>query len=132
MQIKTLTKLNLQDYLSYSIPTKEDLIQCKQLIMFHIFRAEIYNDQIFYNDLCYQYFGKGYITNFTVDDIKAGCCVFSYQAFHKTEKMTLCQMMNKYNHPQAIHQHFTCFYFTEFHNEDHTFNNYFFSKLPQL
>ena len=57
--MKKFDKFNLQDYLSYSIPTEEDLIQCKQLMMFYIF-------------------GEGYITNFTVDDIKAGCYVLSY------------------------------------------------------
>ena len=79
-------KVNLQDNSLYSIPTKEDLIQCKQLIMFYICRAKIYNDQMFYNDLCYQYFGEGYNTNFKVDDIKASYRVLSYQAFHKREK----------------------------------------------
>ena len=46
-----INKFNLEDYLSYSIPTGQDLIQCKQLIVFYIFRAKIYNDQMFYNDL---------------------------------------------------------------------------------
>ena len=41
---------------------------------------------MFYNDSCYQHFSEGYITNFTVDDIKAGCRVLSYRAFHKREK----------------------------------------------
>ena len=44
----------------------------------------------------------------------------------------MCPMMNKYNHPQAIHNHFKYFYYTEFHNKDHTFNNCFFFKLPQV
>ena len=85
---------------------------------------------MFYNDLCYQCFGEDYITNFTVDDIKAGCCVLSYQTFHKTEKMILCQMMNTYNYPQAIYHCFTYFYFTDLHNKDDIFNNWLYSKLP--
>ena len=59
----------------------------------------MYNDQLFYNDLCYQYFGEGYITSFTVGDIKAGCRVLSHQTMKKREKMILCQMINIYNHP---------------------------------
>ena len=33
---------------------------------------------MFYNDLCHQYFGEGYITNFTIDDIRTDCRVLSY------------------------------------------------------
>ena len=99
--------------------------------MFHIFQAKIYKDQIFYNDLFYLYFGEGYITNFTVDDIKAGRCVLSHQAYYKREKMTLYQVMNIYNHSQAIYKRFTNFYNTEFHKKDHIFYN-FFSILPQF
>ena len=102
-----INKFNLQDYLLYSIPTEEDLIQYKQLIMFYILRAKVYNDQILYNDLCCQYFGEGFITNFIVDDIKSGFCVHSYQVYHKREIMTLCQMMNIYIRPQAISHRFT-------------------------
>ena len=51
-----INKLNLQDNSLYSVHPEEDLIQCKQSIMFYIFRAKIYKDQLFYNDLCYQYF----------------------------------------------------------------------------
>ena len=40
-----INKFNLQDYLSYSIPIEEDLIQCKQLIIFYIFIAKICKDQ---------------------------------------------------------------------------------------
>ena len=43
--------------------------------MFYIFGAKIYKYDTFYNDLCYQYFGEEYITNFTADEIKAGCRV---------------------------------------------------------
>ena len=32
-----IEKFNLQDYLLFSIPTEEDLMQCKQLMMFYIF-----------------------------------------------------------------------------------------------
>ena len=39
-----INKFNLQDNLLYSIPTKKNLIQCKQLIMFYIFQAKIYNE----------------------------------------------------------------------------------------
>ena len=70
-----IIKFNLQDNSLYSIPTQEDLIQCKQLLMFYIFGAKIYKYDTFYNDLCYQYFGEEYITNFTADEIKAGCRV---------------------------------------------------------
>ena len=122
-----INKFNLQDYLPYSTPTDKDLIQYKQLMMFYIFRAKIYNNQMFYNDLCYQYFGEGYITNVTVDDIKAGCCALSYQAIHKREKMILCQMMNIYNHPKATYHRFTYFYFTEFCKENDIFDNWFYS-----
>ena len=45
--------------------------------------------------------------------------------------MTLCQMMNIYNHPQAIFHRFIYFYYTEFLGKDHTFN-IFFSKVPQF
>ena len=45
-----INKFNLKDYVSYSIPTEKDLIQCKHLIMFYIFRAKIYDDQMFYNN----------------------------------------------------------------------------------
>ena len=97
-----IKKFNLQESLQYSILTEEDLIQFKHLMMFYISWAKIYNDQLFYNDLCYQYFGEGYITNFTVDDIKAGCHALSYQAIHKREKMMLYQMMNIYNHSKLF------------------------------
>ena len=60
------------------------------------------SSQNIYNELCYQYFGKGYVTNFTDNDIKAGRRVLSYRALHKKENMTLIQMMNIYNHSQAI------------------------------
>ena len=32
-----INRFFLQDHLLYSIPTEKDLIQCKQLIMFHFF-----------------------------------------------------------------------------------------------
>ena len=108
-----IDKFNLQDYLLYSIPTEEDLTQCKQLMMFYIFRTKIYNEQIFYDDICYWYFGEGYITKFTDDDTKAGCRVLSYWAIDKKEKITSCQTMNIYNHPQAIYLRFTYFYYAE-------------------
>ena len=127
-----INKLTLQDNSLHSIQTQKDLIQCKQLTMFHIFQAKIYKDQIFYNDLFYLYFGEGYITNFTVDDIKAGRCVLSHQAYYKREKMTLYQVMNIYNHSQAIYKRFTNFYNTEFHKKDHIVNNLFFANLPQF
>ena len=38
---------------------------------------------MFYNNLCYQYFGEGCITNFTVDDAKAGCHAVLYQVYEK-------------------------------------------------
>ena len=87
---------------------------------------------MFYNDLCYQYFGEGYKKKFKVDDIKAGCRVLSYRAFNKREKMIVWQMMNIYNHPQAIYHRFLYFYKIEFHNKDHLFNNWFIVKLPQF
>ena len=127
-----INKFNLQNYASYSIPTHKDLIQCKQLIMFYIFRAKIYNDQMFYNDLCYQYFGEGYITNFSVEDTKAGCCVLSNRAYHKRDKMILCQMMNIYDESKKLYDRFTYFYLTEFRNNIQIFNNWFFSKFPQF
>ena len=95
--------------------------------MLYIFRAKIYIDQLFYNDLCYRYFREGYITIFTVDDIKAGCRVLSYQAIHKKEKMILCQMMNIYHHTEAIYHRFTYFYKTEICKKDDIL-----SKLPQF
>ena len=87
---------------------------------------------MFYNDLYYQYFGEGYIINFTVDHIKSSRYALSYQVFHKNNKMTLCQMMKIYNHLQALYHRFTYFYKTEFHNKDFSFNNCFFSKLTQF
>ena len=72
------------------------------------------------------------MTNFTVDGINSGCHVLSYQVYHKNKKMTLCQMMNIYNHPQAVFHRFTYFYKTEFHYNDHSFNNWFISKLSQF
>ena len=126
-----IDKFTLQDYSLYSIPSEKDLIQCKQLIMWYIFRAKIHKDQLFFNDLCYQYFGEGYITNFAVDDIKAGCRALMYQAIHKKEKMILCQMMNIYNQTEAIYCRFIYFYHAEFRKDD-IFNDWFYSKLPQF
>ena len=117
-----IDKFNLQDYSLFSIPTEEYLIQCKQLMMSFIFWAKIYNDQLSYNDLCDQYFGEGYITNSTFNDIKADCRALIYPAIHKREKMTLCQIMNIYNHPEEIYHCFTYFYFAEFCTDD-IFNN---------
>ena len=100
--------------------------------MFYIFRTKIYDDQIFYNDLCHRYFGVVYITNFTVNDIKASCCVLLCRAIHKREKMIMFQMMNIFNNLQALYHCFTYFYFTEFGKDDDIFNNWFYSKLPQF
>ena len=54
--------------------------------MFYIFRTKIYKDQMFYNDLCHRYFIEGYITNFILDDIKAGCRILLCQAYHREKK----------------------------------------------
>ena len=46
-----INKFNLQDNSLYSIPTEEGLIPCQLLLIFYIFRAKIYKDQMLFNDL---------------------------------------------------------------------------------